>query len=642
MAEVYKARVLSAQGVERTLVIKKILPEYAANHHFVRMLVADARVSSLLNHPNIVQIFELGEIDAQHYIAMEYVPGPDLLAILTAATHANLRVPLGLALYIISEICNGLHYAHNAEDLQGRPLNLIHRDISPSNILISNEGAVKLMDFGVASADLARSGRERALENPSGTLKGKLGYMAPEQVTSQPVDHRADIFALGIVLFETLTLKRLFLGSSDPETLKNIKGANLEEKFARHPYIPEGVQAILMRALDKDPNKRYPDAGAFREALLTYLFEQRLRVTHRTLSRFINDLDWESTHRLRSSEGPQHARRDLTSATVSDDAVPRGLPAITEASFSISTLVDGPIQGISYEGMQSLIHRQALGPEEEVGVANDAPVTLTHLRARHNFGAMHPSADDQPPIRQGPCNRLMVAELICQMAQANAPLTLHVCKGPQAKMFTVRRGKITSADSTAREERLGYMLMTQGLITADELAESMIASAERGSRLGDTLIAQGRVTPHNLVTVLQMQLEARVSELMTWRQGWYALYDGVAPNGGPALQGIDALELLASVSRRTWTLTELESLFEGHMNREITTTSEGAAGAYSIPLTPQESRLASGIVTGVTLHHLVDSLEHQERLATLRIVMLRHRAGLLSFGATRQRSQGAP
>ena len=290
MAEIYKARVAGPDGFEKILVIKKILPAYAQNRAFIKMLIAEAKVSSALQHANIVQIYELGEIDGQYYIAMEYVFGADLLRVLTDCTRGGAKPGAGLVLYIISEICKGLAYAHEATDTKGRPLNIIHRDVSPSNILMSYDGAVKIMDFGVARADLERANKDRRQNTASGVLKGKLGYMSPEQVIGAEIDRRSDIFALGIILFEALTLKRLFLGKTDLETLINIRDVKIGKKLRRHNYISAGIQDMLRKALAKDPRDRYQTATDFQEAILDYLFENRIRVSSRKLQDFLEEL----------------------------------------------------------------------------------------------------------------------------------------------------------------------------------------------------------------------------------------------------------------------------------------------------------------------------------------------------------------
>ena len=290
MAEIYKATVAGPDGFEKLQVVKKILPMYAQNRSFIKMLIAEAKVSSVLQHANIVQIFELGEIDEQYYIAMEWVNGPDLLHILTECTRRNMRMTAPLILFMVSEICKGLAYAHSATDTKGRPLNIIHRDVSPSNVLISRQGDVKVMDFGVARADLERASRDRRHKTAEGVLKGKLGYMSPEQVIGAEIDHRSDIFALGIMLFESLTLKRLFLGKTDLDTLINIRDVKIDGKLRKHDYIAQGIQQLIRKALAQDPQDRFQSASDFQEAILDHLFENRQRVSNRMLSEFVSEI----------------------------------------------------------------------------------------------------------------------------------------------------------------------------------------------------------------------------------------------------------------------------------------------------------------------------------------------------------------
>jgi serine/threonine protein kinase len=288
MAEVWRARVAGVGGFEKILVVKKILPAFAQNKTFVDMLLAEARLCAVLQHANIVQTYENGEIDGNYYIAMEYVAGPDLFKVLSRSTQVQMRIPTEMCLFIAAEAAKGLHYAHNAKDHYGRPLHIIHRDVSPSNIIISEAGEVKVMDFGVARATPGGQPTDNATR--SGVLKGKLGYMSPEQVTGQPFDHRSDIFSLGIILYESLTLKRLFLAKTDLETLVNIRDARLEHKFKKHAYIEEPVRDVLRRALSRDVNERYPTAMAMHDDIMTLLFQQKIQVSNNALSNFITKL----------------------------------------------------------------------------------------------------------------------------------------------------------------------------------------------------------------------------------------------------------------------------------------------------------------------------------------------------------------
>jgi serine/threonine-protein kinase len=284
MAEVYRARQKGVEGFEKLVVVKKILPGYARNLSFIKMLVEEAKLTSVLQHPNVVQIFELDNVENQYYMAMEFVDGKDLLKILGRCAETKVPFPAELACVVAAEVCRGLHYAHNAKDIYGKPLNIIHRDVSPSNIIVSWEGLVKVMDFGVAKA------RTEDTKGSKHVLRGKLGYMSPEQVKGEEIDQRSDIFSLGIVLFESLTLKRLFLGKTDLETLINIRDADVEKKFEKYPFIDEGLRGVLRRALAADKDQRFSSALEFANALTDYLFKAGKRPDTQPLASFLNGL----------------------------------------------------------------------------------------------------------------------------------------------------------------------------------------------------------------------------------------------------------------------------------------------------------------------------------------------------------------
>ena len=288
MAEVWLARVAGVGGFSKAVVIKKILPSFAQNKTFIDMLLAEARLCAVLQHANIVQVYENGEIDGVYFICMEYVAGHDLFKVLSRATQTQQRIPAELCLYIAAEAAKGLHYAHNARDHYGRSLHIIHRDVSPSNIILSESGECKIMDFGVARATPPGGQRENATR--SGVLKGKLGYMSPEQVTGRQFDHRSDIFSLGIILYESLTLKRLFLAKTDLETLVNIRDARLEHKFKKHSYIDEDFRNVLRKSLAREPADRYPTALAMHDDIMQVLFDRRQHVSGSALTRFLGEL----------------------------------------------------------------------------------------------------------------------------------------------------------------------------------------------------------------------------------------------------------------------------------------------------------------------------------------------------------------
>jgi serine/threonine protein kinase len=252
MAEVWKARMLGPAGFQRTLVVKRILPHLLEDAHFVDMFTAEARLSARLNHANIVQVFELGDVDGEYYLAMEYVRGRDLVSVMRTQLLRGLPDP-GMGAYAVREVCRALAYAHALDDDEGRPLKLVHRDVSPANVMFSFDGAVKLLDFGIAKALSEASDNK----TQTGMLKGKFGYMAPEQVEGRAFDHRSDLFAAGIVLHETLTGRRLFKGQYELQTIAMVREARVEPPSLLNPAVSPELDRITLKALARNPDDRY-------------------------------------------------------------------------------------------------------------------------------------------------------------------------------------------------------------------------------------------------------------------------------------------------------------------------------------------------------------------------------------------------
>jgi serine/threonine protein kinase len=252
MAEVWLAKIMGPGGFQRTLVVKRILPHLAEDPHFVKMFLAEARLSARLNHPNIVAVHELGEVDGEYFIAMEFVNGRDLVTVLRTMLPLGLPEP-GLGAFVVRDTARALGYAHSLRDENRQPLRIIHRDVSPSNVMVSFDGAVKLVDFGLAKA-LSDSNDEHT---KTGTLKGKFGYMAPEQITAVPVDHRIDVWATGVVLWESLTGRRLFRAQSDMATIALVREGRIDPPSTQNPSVTPRLDAIVAKALERDRDKRY-------------------------------------------------------------------------------------------------------------------------------------------------------------------------------------------------------------------------------------------------------------------------------------------------------------------------------------------------------------------------------------------------
>jgi len=261
MAEIFLARKTGPGGFEKRVVIKRIAKKLLGDREVEAMFLDEARVQALLDHPNIVQIYELGEEKGSYYIAMEFVPGATLRWVIDNAVAVDRPVPLQHALRIISDLLAGLHYAHQKRDAKGRPLGLIHRDISPVNVLVSRAGVAKVCDFGVAKSKL------QSVMTRVGIVKGKFRYMAPEQVEGRILDCRADVFAVGTVLWEMLAGRRLFNQDPEEEVVSVIRAGVYPSVQQFRPDIPRAIDRVLGMALHIKPDKRFANAGEFALAL---------------------------------------------------------------------------------------------------------------------------------------------------------------------------------------------------------------------------------------------------------------------------------------------------------------------------------------------------------------------------------------
>ncbi|HLL53987.1 MAG TPA: serine/threonine-protein kinase, partial [Myxococcaceae bacterium] len=283
MAEVWLARQSGIEGFQRNLVVKRILPHLADDPEFVQMFLNEARIAARFNHPNIAQIYDLGETNGTYYIAMEFIHGEDLGRLMRKAWSTGQWIARPLAIRIVAGACEGLYYAHTRTDEQGRPLKVVHRDISPQNILISFDGSVKLVDFGIAKA------ADQASMTKSGAIKGKFAYMAPEQAAGKVLDHRTDIFAIGLVLYELLTGVRPLKRDSEIATLQAALECAIDVP-STVADVPSELDPVVMRALTKASDDRYRDARQFQLALEEFLVSQRWVASSVQLSELMSTL----------------------------------------------------------------------------------------------------------------------------------------------------------------------------------------------------------------------------------------------------------------------------------------------------------------------------------------------------------------
>ena len=283
MAEIYRATMPGIGTFEKVVAIKKILPHLTENEEFITMLIDEAQILVGLNHANIAQVYDLGKIDDSYYIAMEYVHGLDISGVIKDLEKRGQYIPYDHTAYIVSCLCMGLHVAHHASDKEGRPLNIVHRDISPHNVLISFAGDVKVIDFGVAKA------RSKNTHTKAGVIKGKLLYMAPEQAMAKDIDGRSDLFAAGLVMYKMLTRELPFSGDNEFQIYNNILTKEIVPPKILNPEIPEELNQICMTLLQRDMDKRYQTGYAAKQDLTRALHHIKPGYTPSRLSRFIED-----------------------------------------------------------------------------------------------------------------------------------------------------------------------------------------------------------------------------------------------------------------------------------------------------------------------------------------------------------------
>lgn len=342
MAELFLAIQKSVAGFEKLVVIKRILPAMNQDRAFVDMLLHEARVAATLSHPNIVQVFDVGSVDGTYFIAMEHVHGEDLRSIVRQMKKKDeIEFPLEHALAILIGMCAGLAYAHEKRDLDGTPLNIVHRDISPQNVVVAFTGDVKIVDFGIAKSNVERPGQTK-----SGRLKGKIPYMSPEQARGDAIDWRSDVFATGVMLFELTTGKRLFKAASDFETLKLICERDYPTPSQVRDGYPAELEAIVMRALERKREDRWQSAREMQAAIEEFVRAERVPVSNIALSQFMQRIFAEKLASQKEAllQGKQLAdiiALEQGSESASGHGGPSHSQSLTVAGTSTRTVPDG-------------------------------------------------------------------------------------------------------------------------------------------------------------------------------------------------------------------------------------------------------------------------------------------------------------
>ena len=619
MAEVFKARVIGKGASGTPLVIKRIRARFARHRAFINMFVTEARIGSLLHHPNIVETHQFGDADGHYYMAMEYVDGADLLKVLTLCAQRGITLQPHHAVSIVRQVCHGLGHAHLARGDDGQSLEIVHRDVSPANILISRAGVAKIMDFGVAHAKMD-TGLPPRSEDTRG-LKGKLGYMSPEAVLGAVVDHRSDIFALGVVLFEALTLKRLFLGKTDIETMNRVREARVRRRLTRHPDLSEALCDLMCKAMAKSPEDRFQSMEEMGVAL------DSLRCS---------DGGIDGTSALREfmagilSPDSRHGASAGVSDSVESDASATG-----DSECYFLTREDGNLFGpISRTALSNMIRTRAISPDEPIRINQGAWTQVRFVtNIRSALENLMSDAEDVPAV-EGPVTRLKVPEVLYQLTVNKQTGKFKLVDGCRFKEIFFRRGVPVHITSNQREELLGSWLVRRGVISSVQL-DRVLDEAPEGGHLGEILVRHGLLGPNQLFEALTEQFRHKVLESYLWGAGWYAFFREKVPPEGTIPMSAGVTGHVVTDVRRLYPMDELRITFTPLYERSIILHGDPTVASRAIQLDNREMRLCADLRHGERLDDALMRLVSgpAEEGHALRLLFVLHQTGHLAFTA---------
>ena len=573
MAEVYLARRAGPHGFQKLVAVKRILPQYTRDPDFVAMFIDEARVCARLGHPNIVQVFDFGEQDGELYMAMEYVDGTTGARMIRGAASYGEDIPVDICLYIALSILRALDYAHGARDDGGKPLALVHRDVSPGNVLIDRSGAVKLTDFGIARA------AEIERRTDAGQLKGKLGYMSPEQVVGRELDARSDIFTVGIVLAEMLILRPLFSGGKELDVLLRIRDADVSAIDRAGPRVPDDVRAVLFRALSRDPALRWQNAGVFAEAIEEILRRRRLQVGPSRLSAFIE--------KLGLVVAPDLDSQDVNTGVAAEALLEHEEENETTLRFAVGEAKSGPAHaGGEGEPFAPSIYRvqrldgTIVGPvayPQLIELFATGQVGSTCSISRGEHGRYKPVVeytelvrfvqspalkwDVEPPADAADRGQLDPTRLPTRLfhiavRRETGALLLH--DGQRKKRIFFVEGSPECVTSTDKNELLGEFLIRRGQVLRMELEMALAMLPRFGGRIGDALVGVGVLRPIELFRAIHDQTQDRLLEMFRWKRGEMGFARGLRSQEETFPLGVDTYELIGRGIRHGYGYQDLE------------------------------------------------------------------------------------
>ena len=575
MAEVFVARREGLHGFSKRVALKRILPQYASDPDFVWMFIDEARLAAMLEHPNIVQVFDFGTMGEDLVLVMELVDGSNVSKLLRAAP-VDSPIPWDVALHIAYQTAQALEYAHHAVDDQGESLEFVHRDVSPANILLTRTGHVKLTDFGIATV------RSRAPTTEDGQVRGKLGYMSPEQVLGKELSGKSDVFTLSTVLAEMLIGEPLFQGESELNVLLQIRDADLRVLARCERRIPQDIRAVVLRGLQRDPKER-PTAGAFAEACAEVMRRRGMGHGPDRLGRLLSQLslvegDAPEAHVPDADVGSLVDSDLMHHAGAGQDLI--GPQNVTSPTIYRVQLTDGSVMGpMSYPRLIQLLTTGVIDSRSsKISKADGTYLDPSQLPELTRFvtspGLQWKLEELAQAEKQGQLRAATLLPVFYDIVSRRQTGVLHLWQRNRRKKIYFVDGKPEFVASTDKSELLGEHLVATGQCLRMEVEMALALLPKYGGRLGDALVGLGILRPVELFRAIGDQVRGRLMEAFRWRRGEWAFVRGARSHEETFPMGQDPYELLRDAAREAH-LEEIESVLEPLRERVVERCADG-------------------------------------------------------------------
>ncbi len=521
MAEVFVAKRMGPHGFEKRVALKRILPQYARDPEFVAMFVDEARLAATLEHPNVVQVFDFGELGGDLFLAMELVNGTNVNRLLRAVSSRGTAVPLDVALHIASQTASALEYAHRSCSPDGRHLGFVHRDVSPANVLLTTTGHVKLTDFGIATV------AERTRNTDDGHVRGKLGYMSPEQVMGRALNGKSDVFTLTTVLTELLLAEPLFGTGSELDVLLRIRDVDLSVLDRSDRRIPRDVDRLIRSGLSRSHEDR-PTAGAFSSACDEIIRRRGMGNGTDRLARLLSRLDLVSGPPDAAEEtgGANTSFLDTTMVRVQTDDLIGDIGVTSPEIYRVRTASGKEIGPISFPRLVQLFTSGVVNSASLVakeGGGYEIATALPELTRFVTSPGLQWRLDELRNARHtGTLGAAKLLPIFFRLTQAQETGVLHLWNKQRRKKIYLLEGRPEFVASTDRHELLGEYLVAHEMCMRMEIEMALALLPRYGGRLGDALVGLGILRPVELFRAISEQVRARMVEAFRWRSGHWA------------------------------------------------------------------------------------------------------------------------